>query len=57
MWLSPTCRCCSPGASAPTSIKVSGTPKAVILEPLEIFAQEVMPTFKNQAKAPALADA
>ena len=36
---------------------VIGTPKTVILEQLEIFAQEVMPTFNNQVKAPTLANA
>jgi alkanesulfonate monooxygenase SsuD/methylene tetrahydromethanopterin reductase-like flavin-dependent oxidoreductase (luciferase family) len=35
---------------------VIGTPKKVILEQLEVFAKEVMPAFKNQVKAPALAD-
>jgi alkanesulfonate monooxygenase SsuD/methylene tetrahydromethanopterin reductase-like flavin-dependent oxidoreductase (luciferase family) len=35
---------------------VIGTPKAVILEQLEIFATEVMPAFKNQVKVEAIAD-
>jgi alkanesulfonate monooxygenase SsuD/methylene tetrahydromethanopterin reductase-like flavin-dependent oxidoreductase (luciferase family) len=35
---------------------VIGTPQRVILEQLEIFAQEVMPTFKNQVAAGAPAD-
>ena len=35
---------------------VIGTPKTVILEQLEIFANEVMPTFKNQLKVEASAD-
>ena len=33
-----------------------GTPESVILEQLERFAEEVMPAFTNQAKAPAPAD-
>jgi alkanesulfonate monooxygenase SsuD/methylene tetrahydromethanopterin reductase-like flavin-dependent oxidoreductase (luciferase family) len=35
---------------------VIGTPKRVILQQLEIFAHEVMPTFKNQIAAGASAD-
>jgi alkanesulfonate monooxygenase SsuD/methylene tetrahydromethanopterin reductase-like flavin-dependent oxidoreductase (luciferase family) len=35
---------------------VIGTPQSVILEQLEIFAKEVMPTFKNQVAAGAPAD-
>ncbi|MGQ4809420.1 Limonene 1,2-monooxygenase [Candidatus Entotheonellaceae bacterium PAL068K] len=35
---------------------VIGTPKRVILEQLEIFAKEVMPTFTNQVPAGASAD-
>lgn len=35
---------------------VIGTPQRVILEQLEIFANEVMPTFKNQVAAGAPAD-
>lgn len=35
---------------------VIGTPQKVILEQLEWFGKEVMPTFKNQVKAAALAD-
>lgn len=35
---------------------VIGTPKAVILEQLELFASEVMPTFTQQVKATAMAD-
>jgi len=46
-----------PGLKAINVGSVIGTPKPVILEQLEIFAKEVMPTFKNQVKAPALADA
>ena len=46
-----------PGLEAINVGSVIGTPKQVILEQLEIFAQEVMPRFKNQVKAPALADA
>ena len=45
-----------PGLEAINVGSVIGTPKTVILEQLEIFAQEVMPTFKNQVKAKALAD-
>ena len=33
-----------------------GTPQSVILEQLEAFAEEVMPAFKSQAKAPVSAD-
>jgi alkanesulfonate monooxygenase SsuD/methylene tetrahydromethanopterin reductase-like flavin-dependent oxidoreductase (luciferase family) len=44
-----------PGLEAINVGSVIGTPKAVILEQLEIFAKEVMPTFKNQIKAKALA--
>ena len=33
-----------------------GTPQSVILEQLESFATEVMPTFKNQAQATTTAD-
>lgn len=36
--------------------QVIGTPKTVILEQLEQFAKEVMPTFKNQAKSETAAD-
>jgi alkanesulfonate monooxygenase SsuD/methylene tetrahydromethanopterin reductase-like flavin-dependent oxidoreductase (luciferase family) len=46
-----------PGLQAINVGSVIGTPQTVILEQLEIFAQEVMPTFKNQVKAPALANA
>lgn len=35
---------------------VIGTPQSVILEQLEIFAQEVMPTFTSQAETAAPAD-
>ena len=35
---------------------VIGTPQRVICEQLELFATEVMPTFKNQVKVAALAD-
>jgi hypothetical protein len=45
-----------PGLEAINVGSVIGTPKTVILEQLEIFAQEVMPTFKNQVTAHALAD-
>jgi alkanesulfonate monooxygenase SsuD/methylene tetrahydromethanopterin reductase-like flavin-dependent oxidoreductase (luciferase family) len=41
-----------PGLEAINVGSVIGTPKTVILEQLEIFAQEVMPTFKNQVQAP-----
>jgi alkanesulfonate monooxygenase SsuD/methylene tetrahydromethanopterin reductase-like flavin-dependent oxidoreductase (luciferase family) len=44
-----------PGLQAINVGSVIGTPKTVILEQLEIFAKEVMPTFKNQVKAHALA--
>jgi alkanesulfonate monooxygenase SsuD/methylene tetrahydromethanopterin reductase-like flavin-dependent oxidoreductase (luciferase family) len=45
-----------PGLDAINVGSVIGTPKAVILEQLEIFAKEVMPTFKNQVKGNALAN-
>ena len=45
-----------PGLEAINVGSVIGTPKTVILEQLEIFAPEVMPTFKNQVKAPALTE-
>jgi hypothetical protein len=46
-----------PGLQAINVGSVIGTPKTVILEQLEIFAHEVMPAFKNQVKAPTLANA
>ena len=45
-----------PGLEAINVGSVIGTPEAVILEQLEIFANEVMPTFKNQAAVAAPAD-
>ena len=33
-----------------------GTPQSVIVEQLEMFAEEVMPAFKVEAEAPASAD-
>ena len=33
-----------------------GTPQGIILEQLERFAKEVMPAFKSQVPAPAIAD-
>jgi alkanesulfonate monooxygenase SsuD/methylene tetrahydromethanopterin reductase-like flavin-dependent oxidoreductase (luciferase family) len=40
-----------PGLQEVNVGSVIGTPKAVILEQLEIFAKEVMPAFKSQSKA------
>jgi alkanesulfonate monooxygenase SsuD/methylene tetrahydromethanopterin reductase-like flavin-dependent oxidoreductase (luciferase family) len=44
-----------PGLEGINVGSVIGTPKTVILEQLERFAKEVMPTFKHQVKANALA--
>lgn len=40
-----------PGLQAVNVGSVIGTPKNIVLEQLEIFAQEVMPAFKKQATA------
>ena len=45
-----------PGVEEINVGSVVGTPQSVILEQLEWFGKEVMPTFKNQVKAAALAD-
>jgi len=45
-----------PGLRSINVGSVIGTPKKVILEQLEWFGKEVMPAFKGQVKAAALAD-
>jgi alkanesulfonate monooxygenase SsuD/methylene tetrahydromethanopterin reductase-like flavin-dependent oxidoreductase (luciferase family) len=45
-----------PGLDTMNVGNVIGTPQSVILEQLQAFADDVMPTFKNQARAPVAAD-